>query len=197
MLLATIARFAYHTVGWRAPLLLLASLLTGHSGQAQISRPLATPKSTTTNSGSEPAKPKQLSPQKMEEALRLLLRADSVASVHQRARLGPESSGLVLDQTITKIGHDFYDQFYSRWEAPAEVIEYTVAVGEKPSRGNNAVIIVTVNGEDLLEFPLQGKADIVEDAAQQAIGVAAGFLQQSYELGKQLEKGNKQPLETY
>ena len=57
----------------------------------------------------------------MEEALRLLLKADSVASVRQRAQLGPESSGLVVDQTITKIGHDFYDQFYSRWEAPAEV----------------------------------------------------------------------------
>ncbi len=44
---------------------------------------------------------------------------------------------------------------------------------------------------------LQGKSDIVEDAAQQAIGVAAGFLQQAFELSKQLEQGNKQPLETY
>ena len=176
---------------------LVVSLLVGLSGQAQISRPLATPKTRPSNADAESAKPNQLSPQKMEEALRLLLRADSVASVSQRARLGPESTGLVLDQTITKIGHDFYDQFYSQWEAPFEVLEYTVAVGEKPSRGNNAVIVVTVNGEDLLEFPLQGKADVVEDAAQQAIGVAAAFLQQGYELGKQLEKGNKQPLETY
>lgn len=176
---------------------MLVSLLIGFSGKAQIIRPLATPKTTTSPNGAEPAKPKQLSPQKMEEALRLLLRADSVATSHQRTRLGPESSGLVLDQTITKIGHDFYDQFYSRWEAPVEVQEYTVAVGEKPTRGNNAVITVTVNGEDLLEFPLQGKPDIVEDAAQQAIGVAAAFLQQAYELSKQLEHGNKQPLETY
>jgi curli production assembly/transport component CsgE len=197
MLFALTSRFTYQNVGWREVAFVLASLLLGLPGQAQINRPLATPKTTPSSTGSEPAKPKQLSPQKMEEALRLLLRADSVASVHQRARLGPEASGLVLDQTITKIGHDFYDQFYSRWEAPADVSEYTVAVGEKPSRGNNAVIIVTVNGEDLLEFPLQGKSDIVEEAAQQAIGVAADFLQQAYELGKQLEKGNKQPLETY
>lgn len=197
MPLAPIIRLTYQTVRWRAVLLLLAVLLTRLPGQAQINRPLTTPKTTSSNAGAEPAEPKQLSPKKMEEALRLLLRADSVASVHQRARLSPESSGLVLDQTITKIGHDFYDQFYSKWEAPTEVLEYTVAVGEKPSRGNNAVIVVTVNGEDLLEFPLQGKSDIVEDAAQQAIGVAAAFLQQGYELGKQLEKGNKQPLETY
>ena len=197
MPLAPIVRLTYQTVRWRAVLLLLAVLLIRLPGQAQINRPLTTPKTTSSNAGAEPAEPKKLSPQKMEEALRLLLRADSVASVHQRARLSPESSGLVLDQTITKIGHDFYDQFYSKWEAPTEVLEYTVAVGEKPSRGNNAVILVTVNGEDLLEFPLQGKSDIVEDAAQQAIGVAAAFLQQGYELGKQLEKGNKQPLETY
>lgn len=176
---------------------LVACLLAVLPGKAQINRPLAAPRAAPSPAGSEPAKHQQLSPQKMEEALRLLLRADSVASVHQRARLGPESSGLVLDQTITKIGHDFYDQFFSRWEAPADVLEYTVAVGEKPSRGNNAVIIVTVNGEDLLEFPLQGKADIVEDAAQQAIGVAAGYLLQANDLSKQLEKGNKQPLETY
>jgi len=197
MPLAPIVRLTYQTVRWRAFLLLLAVLLIRLPGQAQINRPLTTPKTTSSNAGAEPAEPKKLSPQKMEEALRLLLRADSVASMHQRARLSPESSGLVLDQTITKIGHDFYDQFYSKWEAPTEVLEYTVAVGEKPSRGNNAVIVVTVNGEDLLEFPLQGKSDIVEDAAQQAIGVAAAFLQQGYELGKQLEKGNKQPLETY
>ena len=197
MPLAPIVRLTYQTVRWRAVLLLLAVMLIRLPGQAQINRPLTTPKTTSSNAGAEPAEPKKLSPQKMEEALRLLLRADSVASMHQRARLSPESSGLVLDQTITKIGHDFYDQFYSKWEAPTEVLEYTVAVGEKPSRGNNAVIIVTVNGEDLLEFPLQGKSDIVEDAAQQAIGVAAAFLQQGYELGKQLEKGNKQPLETY
>ena len=171
-------------------------LVIGFSGKAQTSRPLPAPKSAAAATGAEPG-PKQLSPQKMEEALRLLLRADSVASVRQRARLGPESSGLVLDQTITKIGHDFYDQFYSRWEAPADVLEYTVTVGEKPSRGNNAVIVVTVNGEELLEFPLQGKSDIVEDAAQQAIGLAASYLQQAYEVSKQLEKGNKQPLETY
>lgn len=197
MSLVPIVRLTYQTVRWRAVLLLLAVLLIRLPGQAQINRPLTTPKTTSSNAGAESAEPKQLSPQKMEEALRLLLRADSVASMHQRARLSPESSGLVLDQTITKIGHDFYDQFYSKWEAPTEVLEYTVAVGEKPSRGNNAVIVVTVNGEDLLEFPLQGKSDIVEDAAQQAIGVAAAFLQQGYELGKQLEKGNKQPLETY
>ena len=70
-------------------------------------------------------------------------------------------------------------------------------VGEKPSRGNNAIVTVTVNDEELLEFPLQGKYDIIEETAQQAVGVAAGFLQQAHNLSQQLERGNKQPLEIY
>ncbi|MGY3088351.1 hypothetical protein ACVWYF_001384 [Hymenobacter sp. UYAg731] len=139
-----------------------------------------------------------MSPQKMEEALRLLLRADSVASQRQRARLGPESSGLVVDQTITKIGHDFYDQFFSRWEAPADNDDFIIIISEKPSRSNNnAIVTVVVNDEELLEFPLQGKYDIIEETNQQVMEVVSNFLQQARNLSKQLEKGNRQPLETY
>ncbi|UOQ98236.1 curli production assembly/transport protein CsgE [Hymenobacter sp. 5317J-9] len=120
-----------------------------------------------------------------------------MASQRQRAKLGPEASGLVLDQTITKIGHDFYDQFYSRWEAPNGIDDFTVVIGEKPSRGNNAIITVTVNNEQLLEFPLQGKEEIIMDASQQAIEIASNSLQESFNLSQQLERGNKQALETY
>ena len=168
----------------------LALLLSWHDGSAQTDSSPSQPKHVT-------GTPRPLSPQKMEEALRLLLRADSIQSRRQRAQLGPESSGLVVDQTITKIGHDFYDQFYSRWEAPVESDDFTIVISEKPSRGNNAIVTVTVNDAELLELPLQSKADLIEDTAQQAVGVAAGFLQQARSLTQQLERGNKQALETY
>lgn len=198
MLPARTTRLAYPTLSWREiALLLLASLSIGFSAKAQITPPLATPRTTTSPTGSEPPKPKQLSPQKMEEALRLLLRADSVASVHQRARLGPESSGLVVDQTITKIGHDFYDQFYSRFEAPVQNEDFTIVISEKPSRGNNAIVTLTVNNEELLELPLQARLETIEEAATYAAEIAGGFLQQARNLSQQLERGNKQALETY
>ena len=180
---------------WLRTVVAVGLLLAGQRTWAQPTRKL--PEKKTPAAAPAPAPATQLSALQMEEALRLLLRADSVASQRQRAKLGPESSGLVLDQTITKIGHDFYDQFYSRWEAPAGVNDFTVLIGEKPSRGNNAIITVTVNDEDLLEFPLQGKEELVLDAAQQAIEIAANSLQQSLNLSRQLEQGNKQPLETY
>lgn len=168
----------------------LVLLLSGHDGRAQARSEPAQPRRATET-------PPPLSPQKMEEALRMLLRADSIQSRRQRAQLGPESSGLVVDQTITKIGHDFYDQFYSHWEAPAESDDFTIVISEKPSRVNSAIVTVTVNDEELLELPLQSKADLIEDTAQQAVGMAAGFLRQARSLTQQLERGNRQALETY
>ena len=181
------------TQRWYGLFYLLLLAVTGYAQPARLPAPTKPP----TPVQAPVSIPNQLSPQKMEEALRLLLRADSVASQRQRARLGPESSGLVLDQTITKIGHDFYDQFYSRWEAPNGVGDFTILIGEKPSRGNNAIITVTVNDEQLLEFPLQGKEEIIADASQQAIEIANNSLQQALNVSQQLERGNKQALETY
>ncbi|MDO7847891.1 CsgE family curli-type amyloid fiber assembly protein [Hymenobacter sp. M29] len=180
---------------WPRLVLALGMVVAGQHAGAQPNRRL--PEKKTTSPSPAPAPSNQLSALKTEEALRMLLRADSVASQRQRAKLGPESSGLVIDQTITKIGHDFYDQFYSRWEAPAGIGDFTIAVGEKPARGNNAIITLTVNDEQLLEFPLQGKEEMISDASQQAIEIAANSLQQAFNLSQQLERGNKQALETY
>ena len=127
----------------------------------------------------------------------MLLRADSIQSLRQRGSMGPESSGLIVDQTITKIGRDFYDQFFSHWEPPPGNEDFTIVINERPSRGNNAIVALTVNENELLEFPLQAKFDLIEEAAQQAIEIATGFLQQAQNLSRQLERGNKQPLETY
>ncbi|MBU6119684.1 hypothetical protein [Hymenobacter siberiensis] len=58
-------------------------LLATTAGHAQTTQPEPQTKPVAPASA-----PNQLSPQKMEEALRLLLRADSVASQRQRAHLG-------------------------------------------------------------------------------------------------------------
>ncbi|UOR03605.1 curli production assembly/transport protein CsgE [Hymenobacter aerilatus] len=139
---------------------------------------------------------KQLSPKKVEEALRLLLRADSLQS--SRAPTGgPESSGLVVDQTVTKIGHDFYDAFYAGFEAPVGIQDFVVTISERPARGNSALVALSVNNEDLLEFPLQPRQELVEEAAAQAIALAVEYLQISQDISRQLEQGERRVLEVY
>ena len=186
-------RLCFKANGLRWSLMTLALALAWGTGQAQtVGRPVR-----DKSPAPLPGQAAPLAPQKMEEALRMLLKADSIQSQRQRAKLGPESSGLVVDQTITKIGHDFYDQFYSRWEAPAGIDDFIIVINERPSRGNNAIVALTVNDSELLEFPLQGKPDLIEEAAFQAIELASGFLLQAQNLGQQLERGNRQALETY
>ena len=86
-------------------LLALASPTRAQQPPAQSAKPAA----TGTDS------PKHLSPKQLEEAL--LLRADSAGRASPRT--GSESQGLVVDQTISKLGWNFYDLFYGSFEAPS------------------------------------------------------------------------------
>ncbi|WP_167856231.1 CsgE family curli-type amyloid fiber assembly protein [Hymenobacter metallicola] len=139
---------------------------------------------------------------KLEEALQLLLKVttkDSSQVNNQRRRFRPtEIEGLVMDQTITKVGHDFYDAFYSIWEVPAEVGDYTIIIHEKPARGTSTLISVEVNENELLELPLQPKAEVIEETAAYAFEVATNFLVQLRNDSKHLEQqGGRHPLEVF
>lgn len=138
---------------------------------------------------------KPLPPAQLEEALRLLLRADSTS---QRApRPGAEAEGLVLDQAISKLGHDFYDLFYTAFEAPAGATGYTVMVGERPGRANSSLLVLTVNEQELLETPLPTRLDQMEELVADVVGLAQSYLVEVQSVSGQLEKGHHVPLEVY
>ncbi|GAA4013011.1 hypothetical protein GCM10022408_27330 [Hymenobacter fastidiosus] len=132
---------------------------------------------------------------KLEEALQLLLKAtvqDSAKLNSQRRRFRPtEIEGLVVDQTITKVGHDFYDAFFALWEAPADAGDFTVTIREKPARGINILVSVEVNDNELLELPLQSKAEVIEETAAYAVGVAIEYVTNSRNVSQQLETGDQ------
>lgn len=136
-----------------------------------------------------------LPPAKLEEALRLLLRADSAG--RRPTRLAAEAEGLVLDQAISKIGHDFYDLFYGAFEAPPGSAEFTVLVGERPGRGNSSLLVLTVNDQELIETPLPTRFDQQEELVGQAVEITRGYLIEAQNVSRQLEAGRRTPLEVY
>ncbi|WP_460576329.1 CsgE family curli-type amyloid fiber assembly protein [Hymenobacter coalescens] len=106
----------------------------------------------------------------------------------QTRKLRPtEIEGLIVDQTITKVGHDFYDVFYTHWEAPPGTSDFTVVLRERPARGTATLVALEVNDTELLEMPLQPKFDVVEAAAQEAVAVAQDFLIRSQTVKNQLD----------
>jgi curli production assembly/transport component CsgE len=171
-------------------ILLLMACLTDSSAQRL---PAKAPTKTEALSSPLPAK-------KLEEALQLLLKAtgDSTHVSEQRRQFKPtEIDGLVLDQTISKVGHDFYDQFYSKWEVPQGIGDYTINIREKPGRATSILISVEVNDNELLELPIQPKAEIIEDIANYALETVTNFLLQAQNQSQQLERGGRQPLEVF
>jgi len=139
--------------------------------------------------------PAALPPRQLEEALRLLLRADSVGGIPHRQ--GMESQGLVMDQTISKLGRDFYDLFYATFEAPAGFDDFTILLVERQARANNAVVALIVNDTELFELPLAPGTDAMEESARSAVDAAVGFLVQAQNISKQLEAGQRLPPEVY
>lgn len=79
-----------------------------------------------------------------------------------------EIDGLIVDETVTKAGRDFYQLFYSQWEAPPNARNFTIRISEKPSIGIATVVLVDINDSRVIETPLQPRYDIIESIAQQA-----------------------------
>ena len=166
-------------------LLALANPTRAQQPPAQSAKPAAT----------GPDSPKPLAPKQLEEALRLLLRADSAGRASRRT--GSESQGLVMDQTISKLGRDFYDLFYGSFEAPGGLEDFTIVVEERQARANNAVVALIVNDTELFEMPLIPRADQMEESAMTAVGAAVDFLLQAQSISQQLESGRKMQPEVF
>jgi curli production assembly/transport component CsgE len=107
---------------------------------------------------------------------------------HKReSSLGFEIDGLVVDETLTKVGRDFYDIFYSNWEAPPKVNNYSVSIKERPLRGRGFQIVIDVNGTEINEMNLQPQYEMIAEAALQGVYITLDYLSNDENLKEQLD----------
>lgn len=92
--------------------------------------------------------------------------------------------GLVIDESITKVGRDFYELFYSGWEAPPDAADYTIYIKEVPGRGRITAVEVRINEDVVHEGNLQPRYDYLEGLAEYVQGRCYNFLR-NYEQIKQ------------
>lgn len=97
-----------------------------------------------------------------------------------------EIDGLLVDDTKTKTGKDFYDLFYSGWEAPNQAKSYTITVSEKPFRLSNTIIAISINDNLVYQAILQPRRDILEAMTSEAISTTQEYLANYEEIVKQL-----------
>lgn len=87
-----------------------------------------------------------------------------------------EIDGLIVDQTITKVGKDFYDIFYTKWDAPKVAKNFTIVIKEMPIPGIGTQVSILINDDEIFKQRIQPRYDIIEAMADYAISRASRFL---------------------
>jgi len=87
-----------------------------------------------------------------------------------------EIDGLVIDETKTKIGRDFYDLFYSLWEAPQGTKGYTIYIYERALPQSGSWVWITVNETMVYQNVLRPRYDVIEEASRMGIDATKYFL---------------------
>lgn len=95
--------------------------------------------------------------------------------------------GMVIDETVSKLGRDFYDLFYSKWESPEGAKNFTITIMEKPGPFSGTQVSIRVNDLDVYQNYLQPKYDLIDELAAQAVQDCASYLVNYKEIKKELQ----------
>lgn len=90
--------------------------------------------------------------------------------------IGLEIDGMIISETISKIGNDFYDNFYTNWNPPPQAKNYTITISEKPFPLQGNLIIVKVNDAKVFERFVQPRYESIVESVNQAIQYTANYL---------------------
>lgn len=105
-----------------------------------------------------------------------------------------EIDGLIIDETRSKAGRDFYDHFFQHWEAPSQASNFQITIKELPGRGIQTRILVHLNEEELINTFIQPRYDQIIELAEVAIRFVQGKLIQKMNISHDLDnndlKGN-------
>ena len=134
----------------------------------EVSRPLypitETAKDKETGKNSQTSQTDSLLIRSMTE------RPASVREIAAEKELMLEITGLIIEETMTKIGYEFYEYFVLFWDAPPiSNADYMIVITEKANPSWGSWIQVAVNDTTVWEQILQPRTEEIEQVVQQAI----------------------------
>ncbi|WP_266369039.1 CsgE family curli-type amyloid fiber assembly protein [Tellurirhabdus rosea] len=124
------------------------------------------------------------------------------------------NSSLILDNTRTKIGRDFYETFYRQWSAtsvpvatelPGDSIEtgarrpdvfnqeeFLITIEEVPTPNvGTTIVTITINDQLLWQQFLQARLDIIEALATNAVEVVTQYVANYQEIQAQMNSADQ------
>ena len=103
-----------------------------------------------------------------------------------------EIDGLIIDQTQTRIGQEFYQSFVTFWEAPSGIKDYNILITEMANPTWGSWIWIEVGGfvskEIVYREMLKPRAEEIEETAKKGVAVVKEYLYRLEEYGKEVSE---------
>ncbi|GAB3643724.1 CsgE family curli-type amyloid fiber assembly protein [Spirosoma arcticum] len=117
-------------------------------------------------------------------------------------------TSLILDNSRTKVGRDFYDLFYKHWSVPTQADstqrrnagptdssgDVVIMIEEIPSPGTANQILISIDDQPVWQQFVQGRYELLEADAHDAVDIVRQYLTAYQEtqqpLGTQDQKGS-------
>ena len=101
-----------------------------------------------------------------------------------------EIDGLIIDQTQTRIGQEFYQNFVTFWEAPLGIEDYNILITEMANPTWGSWIWIEVGGlvskEIVYRETLKPRLEEIEETAKKGVEVVREYLYRLIEYGKEV-----------
>ncbi|MBN2314162.1 MAG: hypothetical protein JXM79_09550 [Sedimentisphaerales bacterium] len=106
------------------------------------------------------------------------VRAATEEEIAVEESLMSEITGLIIEETMTKVGYEFYEYFFLLWNPPlmAEIQDYNITIHERASAMWGIWIWVNVNDTTIWNKTLRPRSAEVEEAAKEAIEVTKQYV---------------------
>jgi len=98
-----------------------------------------------------------------------------------------EIGEMIFDETITKVGRDFYELFFNSWSNPTEIKDFSISISEMPMPGVGTQITVTIDETEILKQFVRPNQEMIEMLAEYTVGLVSQYLLNYQEIQAQLQ----------
>ncbi len=98
-----------------------------------------------------------------------------------------ELETIIVDQTQSKLGKDFFDSFNDNWNPPEKNNSYTIVIEEKVLPRLGTFILIEIDGNDIYQSFIQPRYESIEENAVEGVNVTLAYLANYEEIQLELQ----------
>lgn len=98
-----------------------------------------------------------------------------------------EIGEMIFDETITKVGRDFYEQFFGEFNNPTQIKDFSITIKERPMPGIGTQITVSIDDIEIMQQFIQPNQEMIEMLSTYTVQLAQNYLINYQEIQAQLQ----------